>query len=803
MKKLLLTGLLLLVTGSAFAFGSDATTINGPTPGDLSMVFLGQIFGTVGNIVHGSASNLLGHLFYQFNKGVFVVAGLWLGYTTATMVVRSATEGSFMSSQPGAKNFFTMIRIPIGLALLIPVPSTGYESYQSIVMEVVKQGVGLADTTWDYALQYLHSGGQVYMTPSATQKAASTVLINNAYTAVNQVMSNQTCVALSNYYLHSEQQSPKINTAGVYQYGNPANSFLYTFPGIGQQTDQIYSQSQGPACGWISWDIDGFCSNGGNAGSDGAMACSMAKAAVAQIVNDVQGAAKAYACHLVGNPPNSTYCAGQPTDFTDTVTAAMSNAIIDYQNLVMPIEHILNGAASTSKTNFIKQAEKDGWVMAGRYYWDIIQLNDEMNNTGGNNLKPLQPQGAGPTTTHGAIATAINTFKNHTFQAATMNKIMQYYNAQNTDPNAQGGDVNTHVNKFGDSIKDYGPHIGKFHPLGQILYNVVNPLIGVLNYFSKAFGTLLSAYNHALPSPIVFLHTIGMALFGVVGSIWVGGAIAAASMYVVGFICSGQQPVGQALAGAIDWIRPLIMVIVSMLMGAGVILAFYAPLYPYLLFTFATVGWLITVIEAMVAAPLVCLGLTQPEGHDFLGRAEQALMLLLSVFVRPVLLIIGLLAAMVLSYVGLLILNTGFASVIDSLFNSGVTPSNAGIISSVMAISSNSMNTQSSFAGKAIVFIVAAPTLLMIYSLLVFMVIQQCFSLIHVLPENIMIWIGGPKQDLQVGQMAKQMESPTRAMGSQTTQGLSPGMGAGSSLKAGDDRRRSLGGKKGDKPKDK
>src|SRR3990167_2455022 len=160
MKKWFYSLLLFFMTGSAFA----DTAINNATVDpavtnhtDLSINFLDQIFGTVGNTLHGTTGQMLGHLFYKFNQGIVIVAGIWLVYTVFTVVIRSAQEGSFMGANKNVA--LTFLKIALGFSLLIPSPATGYSLLQDVVMKVVVAGVGLADATWRTGLQYVGDGG--------------------------------------------------------------------------------------------------------------------------------------------------------------------------------------------------------------------------------------------------------------------------------------------------------------------------------------------------------------------------------------------------------------------------------------------------------------------------------------------------------------------------------------------------------------------------------------------------------------------------------------------------------------------
>ena len=126
---------------------------------------------------------------------------------------------------------------------------------------------------------------------------------------------------------------------------------------------------------------------------------------------------------------------------------------------------------------------------------------------------------------------------------------------------------------------------------------------------------------------------------------------------------------GPAFQTGFKWMKPVIISGAALFLTVGVMLSFMVPLYPFLVYIFAVIGWFILVIEAVVAMPLVALGVTHPEGHDILGKGEQALMIILGVFLRPALMVMGLIAGMIVSYVGLRVLILGYSTFLVDLFN--------------------------------------------------------------------------------------------------------------------------------------
>jgi defect-in-organelle-trafficking protein DotA len=196
------------------------------------------------------------------------------------------------------------------------------------------------------------------------------------------------------------------------------------------------------------------------------------------------------------------------------------------------------------------------------------------------------------------------------------------------------------------------------------------------------------------------------------------------------------------------------MLITTLLLLPGAILAYYVPLYPFAVFTFAAIGWILMVVEGMAAAPLVCVGMTHPEGHDFLGKAEQALMLFLGIFLRPALMVIGLVTAMVISFVAFSMLTSGFGTVLNSLIDS----------------------SHSAF-GNGFLVLISNCMVLIIFGMMTMELIEQCYKLIYQLPNAILQWIGGPQTGQDFGQMAQGVRGA-----------VSAGAGAGREFMSGADK---------------
>ena len=151
-------GICLLLPTLAFAETTGNPLSFTPPPSDLSVVFLGNIFGVVDGVLHGSGSQIMGAIFGIFNSAVLALGGIILIYTILVATLNTAQEGEMLGKK--FNTIWVPIRTTLGLALLLP-KASGYCVMQIFVMWLVVQGVGAADRIWETALSYLQRGGVI------------------------------------------------------------------------------------------------------------------------------------------------------------------------------------------------------------------------------------------------------------------------------------------------------------------------------------------------------------------------------------------------------------------------------------------------------------------------------------------------------------------------------------------------------------------------------------------------------------------------------------------------------------------
>jgi hypothetical protein len=312
-----------------------------------------------------------------------------------------------------------------------------------------------------------------------------------------------------------------------------------------------------------------------------------------------------------------------------------------------------------------------------------------MSKTNGNNLAAANPafvvgvpDGAGL----GGIGADMVNYRNN---AVVVNQLMSIVDGGGNVPTSS---ANPQLSQ-GNSALSEGAG-GLYNLLqGFLKPNDDNPLVSLVSFGQKLIMTGIITYATTMALILVMV-----------------GIAAALGTIVLGTGAPGAFSVG-ATAG--NMIFMAAMAFVSFCITFGGLLSVYTPLIPYIIFTFAAIGWFTAVIEAMVATPFIALGILAPGGQsEMLGHAGHSIMLLLNLILRPSLMIMGLMFAMLLAGVAVTMVNAGFNQVVGIVHSGGdelIAP---------------------------ILFIIA-------YTFLIIGVLSKCFDLIHWLPNHALTWIGG------------------------------------------------------------
>ncbi len=691
-------------------FSTTDDLMGGISQSDLSVRFLSNIFGVVDGVLHGSGSQIFGAMFGVFNSAVLTLGTSILGYTLFVSTLRTAHEGEALG-----RNWSSMwipFKSATGFALMLP-KATGYSMIQIFVMWVVVQGVGAANLIWNAALDYLGSGGAIIQpqTPSLT----------GSVNLASQILKSEVCMFMIEDALDQDQKkvsqnngttaalipsfsqsitSPTTDNQPDYTGDNPKIGF----PGVVKNTDgSIYGSVVDPnkgyagICGNVSWAV---------AKTPGSKQLADARSlAVVQVITDLIPYAQQIAKDYGPTQTNT-----QPTSLNTMNQNILHDAGNDYEGIVGPAVNLLQnyrtGAQGAGLNSFVQGAKDDGWIMAGSYYQSVVTLNrnyatDEQSYPTATFTFPTSKLDSLPTGMKGLTS----------FFQDSSSDLNQYISRQKVDATSNG-----QGKAFAIASYDLGSGIG-----GQFVSILTLGLSSIIQGYAELWGNTglpTTGANNAISvfNPVTSAATLGSGLVSLVASIWIMGAVSVLGIAAVAGIVPCANPMGNAINSFLAWFMPMLSVLMGILFLLGATLAYYIPMVPYILFLFGGIGWLIGVIESMAAAPLVAVGIMYPEGsHEIMGKAEPAVMLLTNIFIRPSLMVIGFIAGISLSYVGVWLLNAGFAR----------------------AALAMAAGTQ----GLAWIFMPIA--MMSIYTALIVQIINQSFGLIHLLPDEVLRWVGG------------------------------------------------------------
>ncbi|MGH1397740.1 MAG: DotA/TraY family protein [Alphaproteobacteria bacterium] len=198
-------------------------------------------------------------------------------------------------------------------------------------------------------------------------------------------------------------------------------------------------------------------------------------------------------------------------------------------------------------------------------------------------------------------------------------------------------------------------------------------------------------------------------------------------------------------ASIINAVSGFIMSTAFIGLTAGLVLYYILPFLPFIYFFFAVGSWVKGIFEAMVATPLWALAHLRIDGEGLPGNsAMNGYFLIFEIFIRPILVVTGLVAAIVIFTAQVRVLNFIWQLVVDNLAGFDGDPSFtvAGI---------DTLTFQRGPIDDLFFTIV--------YAIIVYMMATAAFKLIDNIPKEILRWMGGG-----VSAFADQTEDPAAGL---------------------------------------
>lgn len=715
-----------------------------------------------------------------YSIGLLVIAAIIFSYFAVTVLLETAESGT-----PFGKRFdhvWAPIRMVMAIALLIPIAS-GLNAAQYLVLYAAKWGSGFATTGWELFID------QSTGTPAALLGGPDSGLVALPNTPpVNTFLEFATILAtckigeasgvnprdVKAYVVFPDQMGPAgradldgLSYADALQRGNYSD-IHYVF-GVYELKDgkPLHSSYPGeikPVCGELLLkvtDLDDVNSPGSK------YILEQYHRMIIIMWQDVAGSGEwgdgssaTMNLHTMGhgfvkrNFPQdireniTDSPRGQDSNYPEATAVDLSAANAYY---TLEVERIIKEAVRLQLTSPAwTQMVQYGWAGAGIWYNNIARLNGSLISA----------------------AYSLPSIRKYP-------EVMEYVSQQRVAQKEAGvGSERFNPELANGRAINFDPE--KDGMMAQVLYKAMiswqgsysktslsgNPFIDTIN---ALFGTqgLFDLQKNTDTHPLAALVAMGKGL--VDSSISNLGAAGAAGLAggVINFF-KDLAPLGTTAINA----SKFAMSIGMMAMTIGILLFYVLPFIPFLYFFFAVGGWVKGIFESIVAVPLWALAHIRIDHSGGMpgDAARGGYFMLFEIFLRPLLIVFGLLAAITIFSAQVRILNEIWSLVVSNVTGYDAT---AG-----KAIAKGETGSLSYFRGIADRFFFTV-----MYAIVVYMMGMASFKLIDILPNQILRWLGaeggafsdqvGNGPDGMMTKMSVGTERITSQLGDLGKQGLS------------------------------
>lgn len=260
----------------------------------------------------------------------------------------------------------------------------------------------------------------------------------------------------------------------------------------------------------------------------------------------------------------------------------------------------------------------------------------------------------------------------------------------------------------------------------------------IANFVHLIFGTygLSELRGNDEIHPLAKMSALGRSIIDR-SMTYLGGAMVMGGLS--GLTGISDNPVAGAFGRAFGGIGEMFISFASIGIIVGVTLYYVIPFLPFLYFFFAVGRWAKSIFEALVGIPLWALAHLRIDGDGVPGQAAaNGYFLLLEIFLRPILVLFGLMAAVACFSALAVALDTIFDLVVKNV--TGYTP-----VDRNGAIAWNNMDIRRSDVDEFFYTVM--------YAILLYMMAMSCFKLIDLIPNSVLRFMGS-----SVSEFADKME---------------------------------------------
>jgi hypothetical protein len=656
---------------------------------DLSARLLDTMFGTGWeNVITGQSNSISSGMVFPILEGFNAVAltGVCILFVLVLSIGVAGTAHEGKALGKRYSTLWTPIRGALSVSMLAPVVK-GMSLFQVALLAMVGWSINLANFAWETGVNaFVEQGGMLVASPPPQ-------LQENASDLAKNILKNQVVQA---YYLYWEDKP--VAGSSIYQGDSTDNNeYIIRFAAPENTFDGVYMGKIVLPCppgGIYNQRID----------------------AIARLIGDLTPIAYAIADPEQTADPNALVRA------VDTYGQSVMSAMTQTANAM--------NSLSAELDDFKAQAVSSGWATAGSYYFAIAKINDRRRNA-------LQAS---------AQSIALNNHVVSSFATEDFDRIMAGYDAY----------VRSSLLQNSASTISETAQVAEDSQVMGLLRKIFSYLFAEKIFSSIAQGitdndpvATIVDYGHTLISGTVTGFVTYFAAAGTMGTAkgWSDSLVGQAA----GVVTGGTK---SAFLGALESVfkaaAPMIILLLIAFFVFAFTLAYYLPGLPMLLWISSLVGWVILVLESLVAAPLWVAAHALPEGDGLAGQhGRQGYFLFLNVLMRPALMVTGLLFSMVIM--------AGIGKLI-------------GLSMTVLGIS---------LAGRYTFGLISTIAMTVILCSLILIVAHKIYGLIPHFPSTIMRWVGQQRHDLGEGQDVDRVQRSFDHVGDRSERSIERNLGAG------------------------
>lgn len=604
------------------------------------------LFGPISSEYSGLSGN-----YSQIHETVYQILSL---YSMATMVIAviivlyyilTVIGEAAQSGTPFGRRFNSLwapIRLVIALGLLVPLGS-GLNSAQYITLWTAKMGSGLATQAW-----YIFFDNIVNQDPSKyvvtdTKRYDLTGLVYDIFLSE---------VCTKAYNKHNAGSGVVYARSAPIDIGNGFKIVWAASP-----ADQVPEHRV--SCGELSVNPASSTSLTGQTddpadGGDELVPIPEITALVKQIVTieilpTVEELAQQYADYKISVGGSSGE--NPIVEIKQTLDDLSESASESYTE---GIESIYTTAVSNNLAEKLAQDRNKGWAYAGVWYLQIGRMMQQLENPKTTAIPSIRlPESAtasgqeeswgefffGTDETYAEVDGAVNSARAYLFRpdrltAAETRALM-------------------HTESTSDGVADtaYEACVGLdsgSNFLDRIKCMVLQVFVPD-ELFAISAGTTLD--------PMASLVSAGSSIFERAAYLGMAGL----AMEAAGSWLSSIPGLSALAGGILDGLGGIILVVAMIGFSAGIVLYFLLPILPFVYFFFAIISWFMEIFEAVIAMPLWALAHLRIDGDGMPGGAAiNGYFLLLSILLRPFLIVIGLISGYLIFIAGIYFLSLIF-----------------------------------------------------------------------------------------------------------------------------------------------